>query len=381
MGIKEFKQLTWEEKLKELEDWILENKRKPSYSNKNNNYEIQLIKWYDRQEYNYKNNYKIMKYEKYKILLDEFKLKYSNYFVDKKQIWLNNLNELEKFINLNLRLPTDSIKSEKKLNYWMDNCKRRYKDNECIFIEYEEIKNIFKNFLCKYKEYYMTNEEKWINNLNLLKEYIDLNKKLPNDQNNGDKYYSLTNWISYQKKSYLKNINCMQDEKIKKIWEKFLIDYDKYFIKETNEDIWINKLNDVINFINKNSVKPSKSSNCNKEKKLCSWINSQNDCYKNKIKIMKNENIRNTWKNFTEKYNHLFLNNYQEWELAYNKLINFIEKNNKKPSKCSKDLDEKTLALWFRNNKKKYINKNEIMKDINIYNKWDELIKKYPILN
>lgn len=50
----------------------------------------------------------------------------------------------------------------------------------------------------------------------------------------------------------------------------------------------------------------------------------------------------------------------------YNKLINYIEINNKKPSKSSKNLSEKSLALWFRTNKKKYLNKNEIMKDIDI---------------
>lgn len=110
-------------------------------------------------------------------------------------------------------------------------------------------------------------------------------------------------------------------------------------------------------------------------------MNAQSNNYKNKIKIMKNDIISDKWNKFMHKFKNYFLNNYQEWELMVNELIKFIDENGKKPSKCFKVKFEKTLAMWYRNNKKKYINKNEIMKDENICNKWDELIKKYPILN
>jgi len=46
IGIKEFKQLTLEEKLKELEDWIIENKRMPSYSKKADKIEKKLTTWH-----------------------------------------------------------------------------------------------------------------------------------------------------------------------------------------------------------------------------------------------------------------------------------------------------------------------------------------------
>ena len=52
-----------------------------------------------------------------------------------------------------------------------------------------------------------------------------------------------------------------------------------------------------------------------------------------------------------------------------NELIKFIDEYDKKQSKCSKVKFVKTLALWYRNNKNKYINKNEIMNDKNIRNK------------
>ena len=98
--------------------------------------------------------------------------------------------------------------------------------------------------------------------------------------------------------------------------------------------------------------------------------------YKEKNNIMKNESIRNKWYEFIKKYNHLFLDNYEEWELTYNKLINYIETNNKKPSKCSNNASIKSLGIWLEHNKKKYKEKINIMKNELIRNKWDELMKK-----
>ncbi len=42
----------------------------------------------------------------------------------------------------------------------------------------------------------------------------------------------------------------MQNDEIKTLWEDFLRDYKNYLL--TDEDIWINNLNKLINFIEKN---------------------------------------------------------------------------------------------------------------------------------
>lgn len=61
--------------------------------------------------------------------------------------------------------------------------------------------------------------------------------------------------------------------------------------------------------------------------------------------------------------------------------INFIETNNIKPSKSSIDNNEKSIANWINANRQNYIKNSDIMKNKSIRYKWDELIKKYPILN
>jgi superfamily II DNA or RNA helicase len=379
IDIKEYKQITWNDMLLNLENWILENKQLPSVSKQSSFYEKKLKMWYNYQEYIYKNN--INKYDLFKKLLyDEFKLKYASYLIDKKQIWLDKLEELKTFINLNSRLPSRTIDKEKNLSEWLKSSKQNIKNNRFIFLKYNELKNIFNDFIDEYKKYFLTNEEIWFNNYDELVKYINENKKLPNIFNVNDKYYLISCWFQNQKNNYSQKKDSMKNNKIIKTWENFLNENNCYFDIETNEDIWNENLNKLIDFINKNNKKPSKISDCEDEKKLYGWVGNQNNNYKNKINIMKNNNIINNWERFIEKYNNYFLSDNQEWEIMYDRLINFIEKNNKKPSKCSKDLEEKTLSLWFRNNKKKYINKNEIMKDIDIWNKWDELIKKYPIL-
>jgi superfamily II DNA or RNA helicase len=306
IDIKEYKQITWEEKLKELEDWIIENKRMPTHSKQNNKKEIQLILWLNKQERNYKNNCKTMKYEKNKKLFYEFKLKYADYFIDKKQIWLNKLDELQIFIDKNNRLPDDKIDEEKKIFIWLKNHRMNYKNNENIFNEFDDLKNIFGDFVKKYKKYIITYEDIWIEHFNELKNYIKKNNKLPGDYNKTDKYYFLTNWVYFQKKNFINNTCSMLNENIKKIWNSFLNDYDEYFVNETHEEIWNNKLDELINFIEKYNRKPLKSSNSKKEFKLVNWISSQKNKYKKKIKIMKNDQIRDKWDKFTEKYKQHF---------------------------------------------------------------------------
>ena len=54
----------------------------------------------------------------------------------------------------------------------------------------------------------------------------------------------------------------MKDEEIKNKWEEFITDYQEYF--KSNEEIWLLKLNELKNYINKNNEKPS-SANKNNE--------------------------------------------------------------------------------------------------------------------
>ena len=97
----------------------------------------------------------------------------------------------------------------------------------------------------------------------------------------------------------------MKDDNIRLLWEEFTIKYDiKYDIKNTdksNDEIWKDKLLEVEKYINDNNKLPSK---CDKNKQIKSlgiWIQHQKTNYNKKLNIMKDDNIRLLWEEFTIK--------------------------------------------------------------------------------
>jgi hypothetical protein len=58
---------------------------------------------------------------------------------------------------------------------------------------------------------------------------------------------------------------------------------------------------------------------------------------------MKDETIRQKWKDFTNKYKQYFLSNDELWDDNLNLIKNYIIKYNKKPSETDKDKEIKFL--------------------------------------
>ena len=89
-------------------------------------------------------------------------------------------------------------------------------------------------------------------------------------------------------------------------WEEFISDirYKNYFI--SNEEEWRSKLEKVKEYIDRECKRPSDNDKDIEIKKLGSWISNNTTNYKKKKDIMKDENIRISWKNFIESYPNLF---------------------------------------------------------------------------
>jgi len=103
---------------------------------------------------------------------------------------------------------------------------------------------------------------------------------------------------------------------------------------------------------------------------------------------MKNINIYNEWTNFinNSKYKNYFASNEYYWFQTLNELINYINTNNKTPSKGSENTIERKLGGWLSLQKRKYKSKKQIMSNQNIYNEWTNFInnkkyKKYFLTN
>ena len=97
----------------------------------------------------------------------------------------------------------------------------------------------------------------------------------------------------------------MKDEEIRKQWEEFIEKYKE--LLKSNEEIWIDNLKKLEEFINKYNKLPSKRDKDKNIKQLSIWLSHQKQNYKNKQQIMKDEKIRKQWEDFIEKYKELFI--------------------------------------------------------------------------
>ena len=154
IGIKEFKLLTWNEKIKMVEDYIIENDKLPSSKSKDKKIK-QLGIWLSYQKTNYKNNQQIMKNEDIRKHWEEFIVKYSKLFKSNEENWYENLIKVEDYIIENDKLPSriDKDKNIQYLGRWLSNQKIIYKNNQKI-MKNEEIRKQWIEFMDKYKQYF-----------------------------------------------------------------------------------------------------------------------------------------------------------------------------------------------------------------------------------
>jgi hypothetical protein len=103
----------------------------------------------------------------------------------------------------------------------------------------ENIKKLWKDFINeeKYKQYFLSNNELWFNNLKQCEDYIMKNNKRPSNSDIDIKIKQLAKWITHQQENYLNNEYIMKDKNIKKYWENFINDtkYKKYFKTVNNK--------------------------------------------------------------------------------------------------------------------------------------------------
>ena len=233
----------------------------------------------------------------------------------------------------------------------------------------------------KYKKY-LTYDNRWLNKLNQIKSYIDINNKKPSQIDEDIKISSLGSWLSTQLQNYSKKKCIMKNSNIRNKWDEFIEKYKIYLL--TNEDIWFNNLSQVITYIDINNKRPSSEDKNDQNKALGQWILHQISKYKNKEQNMSNEIIYNRWTEFINdnKYKKYFQSNKDIWFNNISQVITYIDINNKRPSSEDKNDQNKALGQWILHQISKYKNKEQNMSNEIIYNRWTEFIndnkyKKY----
>jgi superfamily II DNA or RNA helicase len=286
----------WMKKLDNVKLYIDENKKKPCY--KNIDYNIkQLGMWISTQKYNYKNNIYIMTNQEIYNKWTEFinNDKYKIFLMNKKQLWEYKFELLIKYIDKNKKLPP----LKEYIKRWFYHQKHNYKNKKQIMAN-EWIYNKWTEFINndKYKIFLMNKEQLWEYKFNQVIEYININNKRPSSDSKNNDVKQLGSWISNQLNIYKNKEQIMENEEIYNLWTNFINNpkYKIYFM--SNEEVWKCKFNQVIEYININNIKPSRSDNDKNIIQLNAWISTQLNIYKNKKQIMNNEEIYNQWTTF-----------------------------------------------------------------------------------
>ena len=243
---------------------------------------------------------------KYNMIYDSFGILQNG-----KEIWMKQLEKVKKYIDTYNKKPsvTDKTKEIKKVAEWLANQKINYKSKENI-MKNKEIYDKWTSFINdpKYEQYFISNEDAWINILEEIKQYIHTNNKKPSYTDKDKEIKQLGYWISRQQEHYKKKDQIMKNKEIYDKWTVFINSekYKKYFM--SNEDIWLNNLKELENYINKNNKRPSSKDENKDIKFLGCWISTQSKNYNKNENIMNNKEIYNKWTEFIndQKYKKYF---------------------------------------------------------------------------
>ena len=218
IGVKEFKVISWEEKLEMVEEYIKEYGRLPT-SHNTDKYISSLASWVSTQRQNYKKNEEIMKNKNIRALWDDFVKQYNHLFMSNRELWINNFKLLEEYINIHNELPSDYSKDPNtlKIARWKCTQKNNFKNTSHIMKEDENIRDIWEEFVKRHYKLFRTNEEKWLDYLKELEEYIKIHNQLPSHTNKDEKISLLAKWATTQKRNYVDRNQIMNNDEIRKM--------------------------------------------------------------------------------------------------------------------------------------------------------------------
>lgn len=374
LGIKEFRVMSWEEKLEMVEEYIKENGKLPTIYNKVQKYK-QLGSWIHDQKHHYANHTKCMKKLNTRLLWDKFVKKYPKLFRTKNDIWEDKLNEIKVYIQDNNKLPSTSDKDDTimKLGLWISRQKQNYDKNEYM-MRNDNIRRLWCKFVDENLILFRTDEEIWNNKLDDLSEYIKNNNKLPSQCDKDDKVKDLATWVKVQKKNYKKQEFNMKNKQISTKWKQFIEEYSEFFVSK--EETWKNRLNTIIQYIDDNSILPSRSSTDIEVKNMAEWIQRQKQYYKNKLAVFENQDIILLWENFINKYDR-YKTNENKWIENFENVKKYVNEYKQLPSRDDDNNCIKQLCDWVNTQKQNYKNKTQILKNDYFYKLWEDFIHNY----
>jgi len=373
VGIKEFRQISWREKLAQVKEYMDENKKRPSTDDKYVKIK-QLAQWISDQQKNYQNKINIMRNEEIYEEWKEFVGEYNKYFLSNEEQWREMQKKVKKYMDENKKRPSDNNKDVKirQLAKWISHQQMNYQ-NKTWIMKNDEIYEEWTKFVKEYKIYFLSDKEQWKTIKKKVEKYMDENKKRPSRHNKDVKIKQLAQWISRQQNHYQNKTYIMKNKEIYDEWTRFVKEYQIY----SNEEQWKEMKEKVKKYMDEYKKKPSQYDKDAKIKQLAQWISDQRKKYQNRTWIMQNEVIYAEWTKFVKEY-HIYSNE-EQWKEMKKQVKKYMNENKKRPSQHNKDVKIKQLGNWIITQKKNYQNKINIMQNIEISKEWKEFVKEYQI--
>jgi len=352
----------WNERLKEVKTFMDTYKRRPKQRVQT---EKTLGVWLQNQITKKKvNKFKNHVHCKQ---LEEFLEEYKEYFIEKpksespylQKTFDEMLSLLKEFINKHKKRPT--LKTNKHLCYWLIDRTKCYKKKEGKFKNHVQYKQ-WEEFLEEYKDYFKTEDEIWNENLQKVKEFINIHKRRPTEKNEP----LLRSWLTNNLCCYKKRERNFKDLVYCKKWEEFIEEYKEYF--KTDDEVWHENLQKVKEFINKHKKRPNPKT----DKHLCDWIQDQIKYYKINTHSFKDPMRCKEWEEFLEEYKEYLKTVDEVWHENLQKVKEFINKHKKRPNK-----DDKILLKWVSHQITNYNKKKDGFTDPIRCKQWEEFLEEY----
>ena len=253
------------------------------------------------------------------------------FFWDRKESWEKKYSELKKYIDTNGKLPDsqDENHDTRTLRNWLSSQISYYRRNKLSAECREKIKIILPMIV--------GSNEKWQETHGKLCEFVGKNGRLPSILSKDNSEKTLGQWIFMQRQRWRKGTLDSESERI--------LNDTRYWIWERNyEEEWMEKYEELLDFVRENGRLPRDPRDNSKEGKLARW------CVVQRSRQREMGKHRKLTKNEEEKLElvpgwHWDLTN-GIWDEKYEKLKEFIHKHGRYPSDHNGGNDEKKLGTW-----------------------------------
>jgi|LakMenE01Jun11ns_1017448.scaffolds.fasta_scaffold9959347_22 superfamily II DNA or RNA helicase len=296
----------------------------------------------------------------------------------KMYTWEEKLEMVQKYIQEHNKTPsgTDKNISVRKMGRWLTIQKQLYKNKSQVFKK-DNIVLSWSKFIETHNNLFKSEHEIWCDTLNHVDEYILKHDKLPSSEHKNTNIKRLGVWILAQKSNYKNNAKIMKHENIKQLWIDINNKYPRLF--KNNEGKWFDYLKDLDEYIQTYNKLPMENDNDKSISTLANWVADQRYRYKKQTCIMQNENVRNTWLEFTQKHCKYFLTNVEAWKEKIAEVERYAAQNDGKlPYLTDSNPDIKVLAKWLYHQSENYKDNKQSLSNTELRTIWEDFIKRHP---